>query len=393
MREVVIVEAARTGIGAFGGGLSGVSAASLGAQTIQSLMERSGVQPSEIDEVIMGHVLQAGLGQNTARQAAIHAGLPESVPAFAVNKVCGSGLKSITLGALSIAAGEADCVIAGGMENMSQAPHFLLQARQGYRLGSGELVDSILHDGLTDAFHQIHMGVTAENIAKRYGITRDESDQYALHSQAKAKTAWESGRFEGEIIPVQVPQKKGEPLLMDRDESPRPDTTAEKLAKLRPAFQEGGIVTAGSASTINDGAAAVLLMSADRAMALGLRPLARIAAYASAGCDPRMMGLGPVPAVRDTLRKAGWEAPEVDLFELNEAFAPQAIAVMRELGLSPDSVNVNGGAIALGHPIGASGARIVVTLLHEMRRRGSIRGIASLCIGGGQGIAIALEQL
>lgn len=392
MREVVIVEAVRTAVGSFGGSLADISAVDLGAHVIKETLHRSLIQPSDVEEVIMGNVLQTGLGQNPARQASIRAGLPDSTPAYTVNKVCGSGLKSISLAALSIAAGESDIVLAGGMENMSQAPYYLKQARRGYRMGNGELIDSMLHDGLWDAFYDIHMGMTAEHIVGQYGLTRAELDEYAARSQQRAKAAREEGKFKEEVAAYAIPQKKGEPVLFEQDEDIRPDTKVEKLLSLKPAFKKDGVVTAGNSSGINDGAAAVLLMSKSKADELGIRPLARIAGYASAGCDPRTMGLGPVPAVRKTLQKTGWSMGEVELFEMNEAFAAQTLAVAIELGLPLEKVNVNGGAIALGHPIGASGARIVVTLLHEMMRQDAKRGISSLCIGGGQGIAMAFER-
>ncbi|HZG84051.1 acetyl-CoA C-acetyltransferase [Paenibacillus sp.] len=392
MRKVVIVEAVRTAIGSFGGSLADVPAVELGAHVVREAVRRSGIDPIEVSEVIMGNVLQAGLGQNPARQAAIRGGLPESVPSYTVNKVCGSGLKAIALAVLSVAAGESEIVVAGGMENMSQAPHLLMQTRKGYRLGHGELVDSLISDGLWDAFYDIHMGITAENIAEKFRFSRTELDEFAARSQARAQSAQEEGRFQEEIVPYLVPRRKREPLTFDRDEGVKGDTTMEKLSALRPAFQSGGVVTAGNASTLNDGASAVLIMSGERAKRLGLKPMAVITSYASAGCDPRLMGLGPVPAVQATLQKAGWTMQDIDLFEMNEAFAAQALGVAVELGLPMERVNVNGGAIALGHPIGASGARIVTTLLHEMNKRDLKRGIAGLCIGGGQGMAMAFER-
>jgi acetyl-CoA C-acetyltransferase len=351
------------------------------------------VRPDQVDEVILGCILQAGIGMNPARQAAIKAGLPDSVPAHTVNKVCGSGLKSVMLAAQAVKCGDAEVVVAGGMESMSGAPDLLPGARWGERLGHGQALDHMIHEGLTDAFHDIHMGITAENLVERYGITRAEQDAFAAESQARAQAAIGEGRFKDEIVPVPVAQKKGEAKLVDTDEHPRPGTTVESLAKLKPAFKKDGTVTAGNASGINDGAAAVVVTSAERASSLGLRPMARIVAYASAAVDPRVMGIGPVPAVRKALEKAGLGADRIDLFELNEAFAAQSLAVLRELKLDPARVNVNGGAIALGHPIGASGARILVTLLYALRARDKRLGLASLCIGGGQGVAMVVERL
>ncbi|WP_256758107.1 acetyl-CoA C-acetyltransferase [Cohnella sp. WQ 127256] len=393
MREVVIVEAVRTAIGSFGGSLADISAVDLGAHVVREAVRRSGINPNEVSEVIMGNVLQAGLGQNPARQAAIHAGLSESIPSYTVNKVCGSGLKAIALAALSVAAGESEIVVAGGMENMTQAPHLLKHSRKGYRLGHGELVDSMISDGLWDAFHDIHMGITAEHIAEKFQFSRTELDEFAARSQARARLAQEEGRFKEEIVPYLVPSRKQEPLMFQHDEGVRGDTTLDKLSALRPAFKKDGVVTAGNASTLNDGASAVIVISSERAKQLGLKPMAVISGYASVGCDPRLMGLGTVPVVQATLRKTGWSIPDIDLFELNEAFASQSLGVTIELGLPMDRVNVNGGAIALGHPIGASGARIVTTLLHEMLKRDAKRGMAGLCIGGGQGIAMAFERV
>lgn len=392
MREVVIVEAVRTAIGRFGGSLSGISAVDLGSHVIREALNRSGLNPSEVGEVIMGNVLQSGLGQNPARQAAVRAGLPFSIPSFTVNKVCGSGLKSISLAALSIAAGETDIIVAGGMENMTQSPYILKQARHGYRMGNGELIDSMLHDGLWDAFYDIHMGITAENVADHYGLKRPELDEYAAKSQKRAKAAQDQEKFKDEVTPVAVLQRKGEPIIMDQDEDIRPDASVDKLLALKPAFQKDGVVTAGNSSGINDGAAAVIVMSKDKADRLGIKPMVRIAGFASAGCDPKMMGMGPVPAIQKLLHNVGWGIDDVDLFEINEAFASQTLGISIELGLSLDKVNVNGGAIALGHPIGASGTRIVVSLLHEMIRRDVKHGLSSLCIGGGQGIAMAFER-
>jgi acetyl-CoA C-acetyltransferase len=391
--KAIIVDACRTAIGSFGGALKEIPATELGSTVIKSALERAGLDPGDVDEVIMGNVLQAGLGMNPARQSAIAAGIPDSVPSFTVNKVCGSGLKSIALAAQSIAAGDGDLIVAGGMESMSRAPYLLTNARWGYRLGNGELVDSMLSEGLTCAMAGCHMGVTAENIAARSGITRKQQDEFAAESQRRVAAAISSGRFAEEIVPVLIPQKKGEALAFQTDEHPRPDSTAEKLARLNPAFQpEGGTVTAANASGLNDGAAALVIASPERARLMELAPLAQIVSYASAGVDPRYMGLGPIPAVERALEKAGLNAADIDLFELNEAFAAQSLAVISELGLDPARVNVNGGAIALGHPIGASGARVLVTLLYEMRRRNLRRGLAALCIGGGQGIAMIVER-
>ncbi|MFB8830400.1 acetyl-CoA C-acetyltransferase [Azotobacter sp. CWF10] len=391
-QEVVIVAATRTAIGSFQGSLAQLSAVELGAVVVRALLERSGLAPAEVDEVILGQVLTAGAGQNPARQTALKAGLPQSVPAMTINKVCGSGLKALHLAAQAIRCGDAEVVIAGGQENMSLAPHVLPGARTGLRLGHASLVDSMISDGLWDAFNDYHMGITAENLADKYGIGREAQDAFAAASQRKALAAIEAGRFRDEITPVMIPQRKGEPLRFDSDEQPRPGTTAEALAKLKPAFRKDGSVTAGNASTLNDGAAAVLLMSGARARALGMPVLARIKAYASAGVDPAIMGIGPVAAARRCLERAGWTLDQLDLIEANEAFAAQALAVGQELCWNSELVNVNGGAIALGHPIGASGCRILVTLLHEMIRRGSHKGLATLCIGGGQGVALAIER-
>jgi len=392
MQDVVIVAAARTAVGSFQGSLANVPAVELGATVIRALLAQTGVVPAEVDEVILGQVLTAGAGQNPARQAAVKAGLPHEVPALTLNKVCGSGLKAVQLAVQAIRCGDAEIVIAGGMENMSLAPYVLPKVRSGLRLGHAELVDSMISDGLWDAFNDYHMGQTAENLVQQYQISREAQDAFAARSQQRAAAAVESGRFREEITPVLIPQRKGEPLAFDTDEGIRADTTAEGLARLRPAFAKDGSVTAGNASSLNDGAAAVLVMSATRAAALGLMPLAHIAAYASAGVDPAIMGIGPVSATRKTLEKAGWQLADLDLIEANEAFAAQALAVGQELGWDDDKVNVNGGAIALGHPIGASGCRVLVTLLHELRRRDGRRGLATLCIGGGQGVALAVER-
>ena len=392
MREVVIVAATRTAIGAFQGALSAIPAVELGATVIRSLLTQSGVSGEQIDEVILGQVLTAGAGQNPARQSVIKAGLPHTVPAFTLNKVCGSGLKAVQLGYQAIACGDAEVIIAGGQENMSLAPYVMQQARTGMRMGHGKLLDTMIQDGLWDAFNDYHMGITAENLAAKYEISREQQDAFAATSQQRALAAIEAGRFDGEITPVLIPQRKGDPVTFARDEQPRAGTTAESLGKLKPAFQKDGSVTAGNASTLNDGAAAVLLMSAEKAAELKLPVLARIAAAAGSGVDPAIMGIGPVSATRRALSKAGWSVEDLDLVEANEAFAAQALSVAKELGWSLDKVNVNGGAIALGHPIGASGCRVLVTLLHEMQRRDAKKGLATLCIGGGQGVALAVER-
>jgi acetyl-CoA C-acetyltransferase len=390
--NAVIVAAGRTAIGSFGGTLSQIPASSLGAKVIAGLLERSGISPDQIDEVILGQVLTAGVGMNPARQATIEAGLPHTVPAMTINKVCGSGLKAVHLATQTIRCGDAEFVVAGGQESMSLAPHVLPKSRLGTKMGDWKLTDSMINDGLWDIFNQYHMGVTAENIVKQFHIDREEQDAFAAASQQKAEAAQKAGRFKEEIIPVEIPQRKGEPIVFDSDEYPRHGASAEKLAKLRPAFDKEGSVTAGNASGINDGAAAVIVANQDKADALGLAPLARIAGYASAGVDPAIMGTGPIPATQRCLDKAGWTVDDLDLIEANEAFAAQAISVNRGLEWDLDKVNVNGGAIALGHPIGASGARVLVTLLHEMIRRDVHKGLATLCIGGGQGVAIAVER-
>ncbi len=392
MKEAVIVSAARTAIGTFSGTLANTSASELGAVAIRAALERAKMEPGAVDEVLMGCILQAGQGQNPARQAALKAGLPVEVPCTTINKVCGSGLKSVALAAQSIMAGDAEIVVAGGAENMNLAPYMLDKARTGYRMGHGQLIDSMIHDGLWCIFGDTHMGITAEKVAEQYGISRAEQDEFAAASQAKAAAAIESGRFADEIVPVMLPQRKGDPIRFDKDEHVRPGTTVESLSKLKPAFKKDGTVTAGNASGINDGAAAVVVMSADRAKAMGLAPLAKVKAYASAGVDPSVMGIGPVPATRKALAKAGLTVADIDLIEANEAFASQSLAVGRDLGWDAAKVNVNGGAIALGHPIGASGARILVTLLHEMQKRDVRYGLATLCIGGGMGIALIVER-
>jgi acetyl-CoA C-acetyltransferase len=392
MQDVVIVAATRTAIGSFAGQFAGIPAHELGATVIRALLEKTAIDPAIVDEVILGQVLTAGCGQNPARQAAIHGGLPFSVPAFNLNKVCGSGLKALHLGAQAIRCGDADVIIAGGQESMSLSPHLMPSSRNGLRMGHGKLIDSMIHDGLWDAFNDYHMGITAENLVNKYQISREEQDAFAAASQQKAVAAQDAGHFDIEITPVSVPQRKGDPLLVTRDEQPRAGTTAQSLSKLRPAFQKDGSVTAGNASGLNDGAAAVMLMSAAKAEQLGLPVLARIAAYANAGVDPAIMGIGPVSATQRCLQKTGWHIADLDLIEANEAFAAQALAVGRELKWDANKVNVNGGAIALGHPIGASGCRVLVTLLHEMLRRDAKKGLATLCIGGGQGVALALER-
>jgi acetyl-CoA C-acetyltransferase len=392
MNEVVIVAATRTAIGSFQGALSAIPATELGAAVIRRLLEQTGVEAAQIDEVILGQVLTAGAGQNPARQTAIKAGLPHTTPALTLNKVCGSGLKAVHLAVQAIRCGDAELIIAGGQENMSLAPYVLPKARTGLRMGHAQLQDSMIQDGLWDAFNDYHMGITAENLAQKYEISREAQDAFAAASQQKAAAAIEGGRFQSEITPILIPQRKGEPLTFDTDEQPRVDSTAQALAKLKPAFQKDGSVTAGNASTLNDGAAVLLLASAAKAQALGLPVLAKIKAYASAGVDPSIMGIGPVPATRLTLQKAGWSVEDLDLIEANEAFAAQALAVGKEMGWDTSKVNVNGGAIALGHPIGASGARILVSLVHELIRRDGKKGLATLCIGGGQGVGLAIER-
>lgn len=391
-QDIVIVAAARTPIGKFGGSLARTPASDLGAIVIQELLRRSGVPADQVGEVILGQVLTAGVGQNPARQAVIKAGLPVTVPAMTINKVCGSGLKAVMLAAQAIRDGDSEIVIAGGQENMSLAPHVLPGSREGQRMGDWKLVDTMIVDGLWDVYNQYHMGITAENVAKAHQVSRSQQDELALASQQKAAAAQDAGRFTAEIVPVTLAQKKGDPIVFSADEFINRKSTAEALAGLRPAFDKAGSVTAGNASGLNDGAAGLLLMSADKARALGLTPLARIASYASAGVDPATMGMGPVPASRKALQRAGWSPKDLDLLEINEAFAAQACAVHQEMGWDLSKVNVNGGAIALGHPIGASGARILVTLLHEMIKRDAKKGIASLCIGGGMGVALCVER-
>ncbi|MBU6492729.1 MAG: acetyl-CoA C-acetyltransferase [Burkholderiales bacterium] len=392
MTDIVIVSAARSAVGKFGGSLAKVPAPEIGAQVVRAVLERAGLAPEQISEVILGQVLTGGSGQNVARQASIKAGLPSAVPAMTINKVCGSGLKAVMLAANAIQAGDADIVVAGGQENMSAAPHVLPGSRDGFRMGDAKLIDTMIVDGLWDVYNQYHMGITAENVAKEYGITREAQDRLAVESQNRAEAAQKAGRFAEEIVPIAIPQRKGDPVLFEQDEYIRHGATLESLAGLKPAFTKDGTVTAGNASGLNDGAAAVVVMSAKRAAELGLTPLARIAAYANAGVDPKVMGMGPVPASRRCLERAGWRVDDLDLLEINEAFAAQALAVHQQMGWDTSKVNVNGGAIALGHPIGASGCRILVTLLHEMARRGARKGLASLCIGGGMGVALAVER-
>ncbi|MDF1485495.1 acetyl-CoA C-acetyltransferase [Ramlibacter sp. H39-3-26] len=392
MEDIVIVGAARTAVGKFGGSLAGIPATALGATVIRALLNRTGVGDEQIGEVIMGQVLAAGVGQNPARQALLGAKLQHQTPGLTINAVCGSGLKAVMLAAQAVATGDSEVVIAGGQENMSAAPHVLPHSRDGQRMGDWKLADSMIVDGLWDVYNQYHMGITAENVARKYGISRAQQDEMALDSQRKAVAAQEAGRFKDEIVPVPIPQKKGEPLLFDTDEYINRKTSAEALAGLRPAFDKEGSVTAGNASGINDGAAAVMVMTARTADALGLKPLGRIASYATSGLDPAYMGMGPVPASTKALRRAGWTSADLDLLEINEAFAAQACAVHQEMGWDVGKVNVNGGAIAIGHPIGASGCRILVTLLHEMQRRDAKKGLASLCIGGGMGVALTIER-
>ena len=392
MTEVVIAGAVRTAIGKFGGSIAKTPAPELGATVIRALLARSDLKPEQISEVILGQVLTAGSGQNPARQALIKAGLPAAIPAMTINKVCGSGLKAVMLAAQAVHCGDAEIVIAGGQENMSAAPHVLLGSRDGFRMGDAKLIDSMIVDGLWDVYNQYHMGITAENVAKQYSISRSQQDEFAAASQQKAEAAQKAGKFKDEITPVEIPQRKGEPIAFASDEFIRLGTTVEQLSGLKPAFAKDGSVTAGNASGINDGAAAVLVTSAGRARELGLKPLATIKAFASSGVDPSVMGMGPVPASRRCLEKAGWKPADLDLMEINEAFAAQACAVNKEMGWDTSRINVNGGAIALGHPIGASGCRVLVTLLHEMARRNARKGLASLCIGGGMGVALAVER-
>ncbi|HEX6185755.1 MAG TPA: acetyl-CoA C-acetyltransferase [Pyrinomonadaceae bacterium] len=391
-REAVIISAARTPTGKFLGALKGFTAPQLGALVVRESVRRAGVAPEDVDEVIMGCVVQAGLGQNPARQAALHGGIPFGVSAVTINKVCGSGLKSVMMAAQGIQLGDAEVVVAGGMESMSNAPYLLKQAREGLRMGDGKLVDSMIHDGLWCAFENYHMGNTGEVVAERYGVTREEQDEYALNSHRKAAAAIKAGKFKDEIIPVEIPQKKGAALVFDTDEAVREDTSLEALARLRPAFRESGTVTAGNAPGVNDGASALVVTSEERARQLGIEPLARVAAQATSGIQPELVMMAPVEAIRKVVRKAGWSLGEVDLIELNEAFSVQAVAIIRELGLDPEKVNVNGGAVALGHAIGQSGSRLLTTMLYEMKRRNARRGLAALCLGGGNAVALAVER-
>jgi acetyl-CoA C-acetyltransferase len=391
MKDVVIVSAVRTPVGSFGGTLKDIPAVKLGAMVVKEALKRAKIEPGQVDELVMGNVLQTALGQNPARQALIFSGIPQEVPAMTINKVCASGLRTVAMAAQMIKAGDAEIVVAGGFENMSAAPYAIPGARWGCRMGEAPMVDVMIKDGLWDAFNQYHMGITAENVAERWKLTRDDLDQFALGSQQKAEAAIKAGRFKDEIVGVEITSKKGT-VMFETDEFPKFGSTIEALAKLKPAFKSSGVVTAGNASGINDGAGAIVVMSADKAKQLGLTPMARIASYASAGVDPAIMGTGPIPSSRKALEKAGWKPADLDLVEANEAFAAQAIVVNRELGWDTKKVNVNGGAIAIGHPIGASGARIFVTLIHEMKKRGAKKGLATLCIGGGQGSAICIEM-
>ncbi|MGD2019611.1 MAG: acetyl-CoA C-acetyltransferase [Thiohalocapsa sp.] len=391
-QTAVIVAAVRTPVGSFGGSLASLPATALGTVVVKALLERTGLAPAQVDEVIMGQVLSAGVGQNPARQTALRAGLPHEAPAMTINQVCGSGLRAVHLAMQAVMCGDAEVVIAGGQESMSQSAHVLPGSREGKRMGDWKMVDSMIVDGLWDAFNNCHMGVTAENIAKKYDFSRELQDAFAADSQQKTEAAQAAGRFDDEIVPVEIPQRKGDPVIFDKDEFPRAGVTADKLGKLRPAFDKEGTVTPGNASGINDGAAAVVVMSEAKAKELGLAPLARIKAFATAGVDPAIMGTGPIPASNKCLEKAGWSVADLDLVEANEAFAAQALSVNKEMGWDTDKVNVNGGAISIGHPIGASGARVLVTLLHEMQKRDAKKGLATLCIGGGQGVALAVER-
>ena len=392
MKDIVIVAAPRTAVAKFGGSLAGVPATELGATVIKDLLRRTGVAPEQVGEVIMGQVLAAGVGQNPPRQAGMKAGLPKEVPALTINAVCGSGLKAVMLAAQSVAYGDSEIVIAGGQENMSASPHVVNGSRNGQRMGDWKMVDTMIVDGLWDVYNQYHMGITAENVAKENDISRADQDNLALASQQKARAAQDAGKFKDEIVPVVIPQRKGDPIVFENDEFINRKSDADALAGLRPAFDKAGTVTAGNASGINDGAAAVMVMSAEKAAALGLKPLARIASFATSGLDPATMGMGPVPASKKALERAGWSVADVDVFELNEAFAAQACAVNKALGIDPAKVNPNGGAIAIGHPIGASGCRILVTLLHEMQRSDAKKGLAALCIGGGMGVSLTVER-
>lgn len=392
MSKAVIVSAARTPVGSFGGTLRPLSAVDLGVIAAKEAIKRAGIEPSIIEEVYLGNVLGAGLGQNVARQVSLGAGIPIETPALTINMVCGSGLRSVSMAAQFIESGECDVILCGGTESMSNAPYLLPKERWGQRMGDGKVVDYMVYDGLTDVFNQYHMGITAENVAEQYGITREDQDKFGLQSQLRAEAAQKSGRFNDEIVPVVIPQRKGDPVVVDTDEFPRHGSTLEKMAKLKPAFKKDGTVTAGNASGINDGAAALIIMSKEKAEELGIKYLCEIVSYASAGVDPKVMGLGPIPSTKKALAKAGWTVADLDLVEANEAFAAQAVAVTRELGLNPELTNVNGGAIALGHPIGASGARILVSLIYEMEKRDAKKGLATLCIGGGMGTAMLVQR-
>ncbi|TVQ92256.1 MAG: acetyl-CoA C-acetyltransferase [Bacteroidetes bacterium] len=393
MREVVIVSAVRTAIGSYGGSLAGFSAVELGVIAVKEAISRAGIKPADVDETIVGNILSAGQGQNIARQISVLAGVPETSPAMTINKLCGSGLRSVIMAAQFIMLGDADIILAGGTESMSNAPYLLEKARFGYRMGHGELTDSMIKDGLTDAFNNFHMGITAENIADQWQLSREEQDVFAANSQQKAEKAIQEGRFKEEIVSVEIPQRKGDPIIFDTDEYPKSGITVDKLAKLRPAFKKDGTVTAGNASGLNDGAAMLIIMTAQKAKELGVQPIARIVSYANAALDPKIMGYGPVPATRAALKKAGMTISDIDLVEANEAFAAQSLAVAKDLDLDMEKVNVNGGAIALGHPIGASGARILTTLLYEMKKRNAKTGLATLCIGGGQGTSLIIEKI
>ncbi|WP_312700322.1 acetyl-CoA C-acetyltransferase [Sedimentibacter sp.] len=392
MKKAVIVSAARTPIGAFGGVFASLSAVDLGVIAAKEAIKRAKIEPSQVDEVYFGNVLGAGLGQNVARQVTLGAGIPVETPAMTINMVCGSGLRTISMAAQFVESGQCDVILCGGTESMTNAPYLLPKARWGQRMGDGKLVDYMVYDGLTDVYNQYHMGITAENIAEQWGLTREEQDRIAVQSQNRAEEAQKSGKFKEEIVPVEIPQRKGDPIVVDTDEYPKHGTTMEKMAKLKPAFKKDGTVTAGNASGINDGAAALIIMSKDKAEELGLEYICEIAGYGSAGVDPSIMGIGPVPATKKALAKAGWTVEDLDLIEANEAFAAQAAAVVKDLGLSEEITNVNGGAIALGHPIGASGARILVSLIHEMEKRDAKKGLATLCIGGGMGTALLVER-
>ena len=392
MKKAVIVSAVRTPIGSFGGAFASLSAVDLGVVAAKEAIKRAGIEPSLIDEVYFGNVLSAGLGQNVARQVSLGAGVPIEKPALTINMVCGSGLRAVSMAAQLVEGGQCDVVLCGGTESMTNAPYLIPKARWGHRMGDGKLVDYMVHDGLWDIYNNYHMGITAENVAEQYGITREEQDEFAAKSQNKAEEAQKAGKFADEIVPVTIPQRKGDPVVIDTDEYPRHGSTVEKMAKLKPAFKKDGTVTAGNASGINDGAAALIVMSKEKAEELGLKPLCEVAGYASAGVDHKVMGLGPIPATQKALNNAGWKVEDLELIEANEAFAAQALAVAKELGFNPDIINVNGGAIALGHPIGASGARILVTLIYEMAKRDAKKGLATLCIGGGMGTSLLVER-